>query len=427
MEVQHLKIQAPKGTKDILPEEIYKWHYVEKQFKNICKTYGYREIRIPVFEHTELFQRGVGDSTDIVQKEMYTFNDKGGRSITLRPEGTAGTVRAYIEHGMASQPHPIKLYYEITAYRYEKMQKGRYREHNQFGIEIFGSEGPSSDVEVISILAMFFNKLGLKNIELNINSIGCPNCRGEFIKKFKNFLENDKELLCETCHTRYERNPLRILDCKEEKCKELIKNAPSVIDNLCLECASHFEDLKQGLENLNISYQIDKSIVRGQDYYTKTVFEFVSKNVGTQGTICGGGRYDGLIEYCGGTKTPGMGFGLGVERLLMEMGSQGIMIPEPCGADLFIATIGEAAGYFAEKLVYKLRNEGIRAEKDLMGRSLKAQMKYADKIGCKFTAVIGENEILSNKASVKNMKTGEQSEIPFDSVADYIKGGKNNG
>ncbi|HHV60027.1 MAG TPA: histidine--tRNA ligase [Clostridiaceae bacterium] len=422
-----MKLQAPKGTKDILPDEIYKWHYVEKLFRDICNAYGYKEIRIPVFEYTELFQRGVGDSTDIVQKEMYTFNDKGGRSITLRPEGTAGTVRAYIEHGMASLPHPIKLFYEITAYRYEKMQKGRYREHNQFGVEIFGSKGPSSDVEVISILDLLFKKLGLKDIELNINSIGCPACRGKFIEKFRQHLESKIHMFCETCRTRYERNPLRILDCKEEKCKELVADAPSVLDNLCGECREHFEGLKKGLENLGINYNIDKNIVRGQDYYTKTVFEFVSKNVGTQGTICGGGRYDGLVEYCGGSPTPGMGFGLGVERLLMETESQGIVIPRPEGTDLYIATVGDIADKFADKLVYIIRAEGISAEKDHMGRSLKAQLKYADKIECKYSAVIGENEIKNNKIILRNMKTGEQTEMKIDCLVEFLKGGRSNG
>lgn len=416
-----MKVQAPKGTKDILPEEMYKWEYIEKLFKNICREYGYRQIRLPVFEYTELFQRGVGDSTDIVQKEMYTFEDKGGRSITLRPEGTAGTVRAYIEHGMASRPHPVKLYYEITAYRYEKMQKGRYREHNQFGVEIFGSPGPSSDVEVISMLVMLFDRIGLNDIELNINSIGCPKCRKLFLEKFKKYLEPYLDKLCETCKERYKRNPLRILDCKNENCKKCVENAPAAVNNLCDECFEHFKGLKNGLENLGIEYNIDKNIVRGQDYYTKTVFEFVSKNIGTQGTICGGGRYDGLIEYCGGSPTPGMGYGIGLERLLMEMESQNIQIPESEKIKIFIATIGDMAASYSQKLIYRLRKNGISADKDLMGRSLKSQLKYANKIKADYSAVIGDDEIKNGKVMVKNMTTGEQKEMRIESLTDYFK------
>lgn len=412
--------QAPKGTKDILPSEVYKWQYVESVIADICRSFGYREIRIPVFEHTELFQRGVGDTTDIVQKEMYTFLDKGGRSITLRPEGTAGVVRSYIEHGMASMPQPIKLYYNISAYRYENVQKGRYREFHQFGVEAFGSKGPSIDVEIISILNMVFKKLGIKNVELNINSIGCPECRGEYNRKLKSFLAPVIDNLCENCRTRYDRNPLRILDCKEDKCREYTKDAPALIDNLCDECTEHFEGLKSGLENLGIGYKVDKNIVRGLDYYTKTVFEFVSKNVGTQGTICGGGRYDGLIETCGGVSTPGIGFALGMERLLLEMDSQGILIPDCDEIEIFLATIGEKADRYAEKLIYQLRDHGINAEKDLMNRSLKAQMKYADKLDVKYVVVLGDDEVDSNRAVLKNMKNGEQKDVSLDSILDRL-------
>jgi len=413
--------QAPKGTRDILPSDVHKWHYIEKITAEICKNFGYKEIRTPVFEHTELFKRGVGDTTDIVQKEMYTFEDKGGRSITLRPEGTAGTVRSYIEHGMASLAHPVKLYYYVSAYRYEKMQKGRLREHHQFGVEAFGSPGPDIDVEIISILSLLFSKLGIKNVELNINSIGCPKCRKPFVEKFKEYLKPSYDSLCETCKTRYEKNPMRILDCKEDKCKEIAKGAPSSIDNLCDDCREHFEGLKEGLENLGIKYNIDTSIVRGQDYYTRTVFEFISKNVGTQGTICGGGRYDGLVEICGGSHTPGIGFGLGIERLIMEMESQGIEFPKPEPTSIYIATIGKSADTYAQRLVYDLRQNGISAEKDLMGRSLKAQMKYADKIGVKYTIVLGDDEISQNKCMLKNMFSGEQEEIELDKIKDILK------
>jgi len=414
-------IKAPKGTRDILPGEIYKWQYIQKIVAKLCRNFGYEEIRLPVFEHTELFQRGVGNTTDIVQKEMYTFQDKGGRSITLRPEGTAGVVRSYIENGMASLPQPVKLYYNITAYRHENVQKGRYREFNQFGIEAFGAPGPSIDVEIISIVDILIKRLGLKGIELNINSIGCPACRGEYNLKLKEFIRPLLGKLCFTCKERFERNPLRMLDCKEDKCKQYVKGAPAQLDTLCDECKEHFEGLKDGLNNLEINYNIDKNIVRGLDYYTRTVFEFVSSNIGTQCTICGGGRYDDLVELCGGPMTPGIGFALGIERLLMEMESQGVKIPEPDGVDIYIAPLGDNADKFAEKLVYQLRGVGINAEKDLMSRSLKAQMKYADKLGAKYTVVIGDEEIVSNKAVLRNMKTGEQKDVSLDSILNRLK------
>lgn len=414
-------IKAPKGTRDILPTEIYKWQYIQKIMAKLCRNFMYEEIRIPVFEHTELFQRGVGDTTDIVQKEMYTFQDKGGRSITLRPEGTAGVVRSYIENGMTSLPQPVKLYYNITAYRHENVQKGRYREFNQFGVEAFGAPGPSIDVEIISIVDVLFKKLGLKGIQLNINSIGCPACRGEYNLKLKEFLRPLVGNLCQTCKERFERNPLRILDCKEDKCSEYIKDAPAQLDNLCNECKEHFEGLKDGLDNLGIDYSIDKNIVRGLDYYTRTVFEFISSNVGTQGTICGGGRYDGLVELCGGPEIPGIGFAMGIERFLMEIESQGIEIPKPGGADIYIASLGDKADKFAEKLVYQLRSVGINAEKDLMSRSLRAQMKYADKLGAKYTVVVGDDEIDSNKAVLRNMETGEQKDVSLDSILNRLK------
>jgi len=414
-------IKAPKGTKDILPSEVYKWQYIEKKISELCENFGYKEIRLPVFEHTELFQRGVGDTTDIVQKEMYTFQDKGGRSITLRPEGTAGVVRSYIENGMASLAMPIKLYYNITAYRYENVQKGRYREFHQFGVECFGSKGPMVDVEIISMLSMFLDRLGIKGVELNINSIGCPKCRGEYNKKLLEYFKPNLDNLCTTCKGRYERNPLRIIDCKEEKCKVYTKDAPALLDNLCEECKSHFEGVKEGLENLGIKYNIDKNIVRGLDYYTKTVFEFVSNNIGAQGTVCGGGRYDGLIAECGGADTPGIGFAIGIERLLMVMENQGIEIPQPKAIDVYIATIGENAQKFAQKLVYKIRQEGFSAETDLMGRSVKAQMKYADKLGAVYSLVIGDNEVKSNKAVLKNMLTGEAKDISLDTLIERLK------
>jgi histidyl-tRNA synthetase len=352
---------------------------------------------------------------------MYTFLDKGERSITLRPEGTAGVVRSYIENGMASLPQPVKLYYNISAYRYEKMQKGRYREFHQFGVEAFGSPGPSIDVEIISLLDLFFKRLGIEKVSLNINSIGCPKCRTGYNEKLMEYLRPSLDSMCETCKGRFNRNPLRIIDCKEEKCKRITADAPSLIDNLCEECSNHFEGLKSGLDNLDIKYNIDKNIVRGLDYYTKTVFEFVSENVGAQGTICGGGRYDGLVEACGGTPTPGIGFAVGVERLLIEMESRGITIPEPDKPAVYIAAIGDAASKYAEKLVFSLRSSGIAAEKDLMQRSVKAQMKYANKIEAQYAVVLGDDEVNNNKAVIKNMKNGEQKEVGLNSIADEIK------
>jgi len=398
-------VQCPKGTRDILPEEVHKWQYVGKMFAQVCGQFGYKEIRIPTFEHTELFQRGVGDETDIVQKEMYTFNDKGGRSITLRPEGTAGVVRSFIQNGMASSTQPVKLFYDITSFRYEKMQKGRYREFHQLGVEAFGAASPSADIEVIGLCQTFFEKLGFTNISLSINSIGCPTCRKEYNGKLKTHIASVLDKLCDTCKSRYERNPLRILDCKVESCRENLQNVPALVDNLCAECKEHFEQVKRGLDRINIKYQIDKSIVRGLDYYTKTVFEFVTSGVGTQGTVCGGGRYDNLVEVCGGSPTAGIGFALGLERLLLIMQAQDVFVPEPEKVALYVATIGEEANLYAEKLVYGLRKKSnLRIEKDIMSRSLKAQMKYADKIGAQYCLVLGEEELKNGLAKLIHMK-----------------------
>jgi histidyl-tRNA synthetase len=412
--------QAPKGTKDILPEDIYRWNFVEKEFSETCKKFGYKEIRIPVFEHTELFQRGVGDTTDIVQKEMYTFEDKGGRSITLRPEGTAGVVRSFIEHGMASIPQPVKLFYQITAYRYENVQKGRYREFNQFGVELLGAADPAADVEIISILTLFFERLGIKNLVLNLNSIGCPECRKAYNEKLKDYLKDKIGLMCETCRERYGRNPMRILDCKEEECRRQLIGAPMLLDNICDDCRAHFNEVTGKLDAIGIPYSIDKGIVRGLDYYTRTVFEFVSKNIGSQGTVCGGGRYDGLVEACGGAPTPGIGFALGVERLLLELTSQGIEIPVPEPPDIYIGAIGKKAVKACEKLAWNLRRNNIICLKDIMGRSVKAQMKYADKLGVRYTMILGDNEIETNKAQLKDMKTGEAKDISLDTLIDRL-------
>ncbi|NLL97370.1 MAG: histidine--tRNA ligase [Clostridiaceae bacterium] len=411
-----MPIQAPKGTRDILPEDINQWNFVEEEFSDICRRFGYNEIRIPVFEHTELFQRGVGDTTDIVQKEMYTFEDKAGRSITLRPEGTAGVVRSYIEHGMSSLPQPVKLFYQITAYRYENVQKGRYREFHQFGVELLGASDPAADVEVISILSLYFEKLGIKNLKLNLNSIGCPECRAEYNRLLKGFLSDIIVDMCDTCKTRYDRNPMRIIDCKEEHCKKQLVNAPALLDHICDDCSKHFDSVLQKLEAIGIPYAIDKNIVRGLDYYTRTVFEFVSENIGTQGTVCGGGRYDGLVEDCGGPPTPGIGFALGVERLLLEMESQGIKIPKQPAPDIYIGSIGEKAALASEKLAWQLRRNNIICIKDIMGRSVKAQMKYADKLGARYSLILGDTEIETNKARLKDMVNGETKDISLDTL-----------
>ena len=407
-------IKKPKGTKDILPEEVYKWKYIENAFSNLCSIFGYKQIRTPVFEYTELFQRGVGESTDIVQKEMYTFTDKGGRSITLRPEGTAGIVRSYIENGMDSYQKPIKLFYNVSAYRYENVQKGRYREFNQMGVEVFGAKSPDIDVEIIGMIQRFLDEIGIENVKLNINNIGCPKCREKYNQKLKEYVKPHLDKMCSDCQKRYEKNPLRIIDCKIESCKKITKNAPALLDYICDECSKHFEGVKSGLENIGVEYYVDKNIVRGLDYYTKTVFEFVSDNVGTQGTICAGGRYDDLIKQCGGPQTPGIGFAIGTERLLMEIENSKFTIPEDEPIDVFIASIGKKADLYAEKMVFELRNMGIRAEKDLMERSLKAQLKYAGKINCRYYLVFGENEISSKKAVIKNMITKNEKEIKID-------------
>jgi histidyl-tRNA synthetase len=412
--------QAPKGTNDILPEDIHRWHHVERVFADLCAQFGYREIRIPVFEHTELFQRGVGETTDIVQKEMYTFEDKGGRSLTLRPEGTAGVVRSFIEHGMTSQAQPVKLYYNITAYRYEKMQKGRYREFHQFGMEMFGAADPAADAEIISLLSLLFERLGIGNLTLNLNSIGCPTCRADYNRLLRDYLAPRIGAMCQTCQGRYDRNPMRILDCKEETCRHHVAEAPALLDHICDDCRAHFDSLCGKLEAMGIRYAIDKGIVRGLDYYTRTVFEFVSRNIGTQGTVCGGGRYDGLIEACGGPKTPGIGFAIGVERLLMEMESQGVDIPTPGKPLIYLGAVGEKASTVVESLCWELRRKGISCVKDGMGRSVKAQMKYADKLGTRYTLMLGDNEIETGRAALRDMKLGESKDISLDSLVDRL-------
>lgn len=406
--------KAIKGTKDVLPNESYKNQYIEATCLGVAENFGYKEMRTPVFEHTELFQRGVGDTTDVVQKEMYTFDDKGGRSITLRPEGTAGAARAFLENGLSNEALPQKICYLISCYRYEKPQAGRLREFHQFGIECFGATSPLADAEMISLAKQIFDELGVKDLHLELNSIGCPECRAEYHKALKEYFSQYKDKLCDTCNDRLERNPMRILDCKSPVCSEIAKGAPVVLDYLCDECREHFQKVKSYLDAANIEYIVNPQIVRGLDYYTKTVFEFVSDAIGSQGTVCGGGRYDGLLEELGGQHTPSLGFAMGLERLQLVMEAQGCNFPEPSRPDLFIVAMGEKATLKAVEIAKDMRDEGFSVVYDLNGRSLRAQMKYADKLGAKFNVVIGDNEVENKVVSLKDMTTGESSEINLD-------------
>ncbi len=412
--------KAPRGTNDILPRDAAKWQYIEEKVKRICKSYGFGEIRTPVFEHTELFERGVGDTTDVVQKEMYTFLDKGERSITLRPEGTAGAARAFLEHNLYAEALPSKLYYNITCYRYEKPQAGRLREFHQFGCECYGAKGPAVDAEIIQLAYTVLEELGIPGIKLNINSIGCPVCRKKYNEVLKEYFKEHLGTLCATCNSRYEKNPLRILDCKSPVCKEIGEKAPMLLEYICDECSDHFETLKKYLDASGIEYTVDPTIVRGLDYYTKTVFEFKTMLEGTQGTVCGGGRYDGLIEELGGASIPGIGFAMGVERIILAMEKAGVMPEVEDFPDLFVATIGEKADIYSMGLIKKLRNENISVIRDYLDRSLKAQMKYADKMGARYTIVLGDTEIDENKAKLKNMETGEAVEVSLCDIAKII-------
>ena len=417
------KITAPKGTHDILPDEIHIWQSLEKIMHKTSKEYGYKQIRFPVFEHTELFNRGVGDTTDVVQKEMYTFLDKGERSITLRPEGTASTVRSYIENNLYSAPLPVKLFYIITCYRYERPQAGRFREFNQFGIENFGSSSPLTDAEVISLAMLLLKRLGVEGLTLYINSIGCPDCRKKYNETLKAFLHSKQDGLCNLCIDRMDRNPLRVLDCKNPDCQEILKDAPTVDSVLCDDCIKHFDDLKKHLTEIGIPFEVDNSLVRGLDYYTRTVFEIKSGDLGAQSTVCGGGRYDGLVEQLGGASTPGIGFSMGIERLISILEKQNKLPENTDNCEIFIGSMGEKATEFAFKAVYALRENGIKAEFDHMSKSVKAQMKYADKIGANYSIIVGDDELDKGVATLKNMQNGETKEI---AISDLL-GGKING
>ena len=407
---------APRGTKDLVPGESYKWQYVEDKFREVCDEFNYKETRVPTFEHTELFERGVGDTTDVVEKQMYTFLDKGGRSVTLRPEGTASVARSFLQNSLYADTMPAKMYYNIPCFRYEKSQKGRLREFHQFGVEVFGAKEPTIDAEVISLALTFLDRVGLKDLTVHINSIGCKECRKAYNEKLREYLRPHLSELCETCRGRFERNPLRIIDCKSEICHEIGKGAPVLLDYICDDCREHFEKFKTCLDNMGIKYEIDPGIVRGLDYYSKTVFEIISGDF----TVCGGGRYDGLVEELGGSPSPAIGFGLGIERLLLRLEETGVTIPQREKLDLYVAPLGEKASVYAQKLVYSLRRAGVKTETDHTGRGLRAQMKYADKLGCRYSVVLGDNEIENGEAAVKNMETGEQTQVKLDKLTDFF-------
>lgn len=409
-----MAITAPKGAEDIVPSQSYKWQFVEKILLESASKFGYKEIRTPTFEKIELFLRSVGDTTDVVQKEMFEVKAQKGKDIfALKPEGTAGVVRCAIEKGLLNDALPLKACYVTPCFRHERPQAGRLWEFHQFGCEIFGSSSPSADVEVISIPHQIFNLLGIKNIELHINSIGCPSCRAEYHKQLRAYFDEKKTALCTTCLERLDKNPMRILDCKSEDCQVIAQDAPVIINFLCDDCKTHFDGVKARLNALQIPFSIDTKIVRGLDYYTRTVFEFISNDIGAKGTICGGGRYDGLVEELGGKPTPALGFGMGIERLLLVLENQKVEIPPSAACDLYIGSMGDNANIVACEITAKLREEGFYVECDLMGRSVKAQMKYANKLNAKYSLVIGDTELETGKAMLKDMTGGEPIEVEF--------------
>ena len=413
-------INIPKGTKDVLPSEAYKWHFVENTARKVAALYDLHEIRTPVFEHTELFLRGVGDTTDIVNKEMYTFLDKGDRSITLKPEGTAGVGRSFIENGMAGGVLPLKMYYITPVFRYERPQAGRLREHHQFGVEVFGGKGAETDAEVILLARDYIRALGVEGVELNLNSIGCKHCRPKFNEALKEYLRPHLSEMCPTCNARFDKNPLRILDCKEEACTKINENAPKTVDFLCDECREHFEKLKSILDACGVAYKLNPKLVRGLDYYSKTVFEFVSTSIGSQGTVLGGGRYDTLIENLGGPSVPAVGFGSGIERMLLVMENTGKTIPQESALCAYVAGLDEAGRKAAFALANELRRAGVSADIDHAARSVKAQFKYAGKAGARYVVVIGSNELESGAYTVKDMATSASTQVKAEDVVSYL-------
>lgn len=413
-------MQALKGTHDILPEEVYKWDYMEGVIRDVCARYGYKEIRTPIIEATELFQRGIGDTTDVVTKEMYTFTDRGNRSVTLRPENTASAVRAYLEHKMYGDQQVHKMFYIGSMFRYDRPQAGRYREFHQFGLEVLGASSPLADAEVIAMACEIFHRLGLKDLDLHLNSIGDKNCRPAYRQKLIEFFEGKKDQLCDDCRERLYKNPLRILDCKEEGCKKASIGSPEITDYLCDDCHKKFEAVKHYLDGLGISYTVDPRLVRGLDYYTNTAFEIQYPPLGAQSAVCGGGRYDGLVEEIGGPSTPGIGFAIGLERLLLALEMQNLIPAPKAQKRVYIAALGEDAVAEGFKIQEELRGLGVLTDMDLQGRSLKGQMKQAGKLDSQFTVIIGSNELEKGAAAVKNMADGTQKDIPFAEVAGYI-------
>lgn len=413
--------EAPKGTKDIYGSYMEEWQRVEQVMRELCSDFGIKEIRIPIFEHTELYLRGVGETTDIVQKEMYTFKDKADRSITLRPEGTAGVARSFIEHGMYNNPQPTRRFYIGPMFRYENTQKGRQRQFHQFGVEMLGSYSPALDAEAISVAAELLKRLGIKDVELRINSLGCNECRQRYNTALKEYIGSNIDKLCDDCKSRFDKNPLRVLDCKEESCQRIIAEAPVVLDYLDNECKEHFETVKAILDDMGIKYTVDEKIVRGLDYYTRTVFEFVANGIGAQGTVCGGGRYDNLIAECGGQPMGCAGFAVGIERLLLMLEAQNGEFKETNEMDIYIGSIGKEGLVKSQGIAYRMRSEGIRAEGDSVGRSVKAQMKYANKIDAKYSVILGDNEIAEDTANLKNMETGEQEQIKVSELVEIMK------
>ena len=417
-----MAITRQKGTNDFLPEDTAKWQYVEAVLRDMAQKYGFEELRTPIFEATELFLRGVGETTDIVNKEMYTFNDKGNRSITLRPEGTASAARAFIEHKMHGMPMPIKLYYMGPMFRYERPQKGRFRQFHQFGIEAFGSNDAALDSEIIAFAMEFYRRLGLTDLKVRLNSVGCPKCRAEHKAKLQEMLRPHLDELCEDCRSRFEKNPLRIFDCKNEKCQALIENAPSITDCLCEECSDHFAQVKTYLDAAGIPYEVDNRLVRGLDYYTKTAFEIILTEIGAQSAICGGGRYDGLIRDIGGQDIPGVGFALGMERVFAALEAAGIEIPVEKGADVYCVALGEKAREKAFGWVIELRRNGLKAEMDYMAKSFKAQMKAADRVNAAQVVIVGDNELENDAIIIKDMAASEQETVAQDKVVEELIG-----
>lgn len=412
--------QVPKGTQDILPEDISKWYHIENTIKEILNKYGYKEIRTPIFEHTELFVRGIGESTDIVTKEMFTFPDRKGRSLTLRPEGTAPVVRAYLENRMDRISKVIKLFYLGPMFRCEKPQAGRFRQFNQFGIEIIGTKSSAADAEVILTVLEIYRKLGLKNLEILINSVGCKKCRIDYMQKLKKYLKDKKDFLCSECKERYNKNPLRVFDCKKDSCQKITEAAPVIAENLCQECKSHFFEVKSYLDDQKIIFHEDHRLVRGLDYYTKTAFEIISGGLGAQNAIGGGGRYDDLVEELGGKPTPAVGFAAGIERMIIATDQQKIEWPLKKGLDIFVAKVNEKNKVVAFRLLQKIRNTGLSADMDYSGGSLKSQMRIANKIGARYTVIIGEEELSKNMVILRNMQTKEQKEVKIDKLIDEV-------